>query len=315
MKELIAEVDQRTRLAGCNRFEMLVFGLQGGLRFGINVFKVREVIRVPPLRRHPSAHPFVRGLAHVRGRTLPVIDLGVVLGLGEVPDGGYLVVTEFNRSVQGFLVDSVERIYNLNWEDVLPPPGGEGRTGLLTAVARVDGDVLEVLDVEKVLAEVIGNATGVSEATRREAQGRDIAGARVLVVDDSAVASNQLRRVLGQVGIAATFASDGVQALEMLEHWVCEGALDARVQLVISDIEMPRMDGYTLTTRIRGDAHLAHLKIMLHSSLSGGFNQAMVDKVRADYWLPKFSSDELVAQVLAALADDCPAPRWPVTES
>jgi two-component system chemotaxis response regulator CheV len=302
MSLIMAEVNQRTQLAGKNRFEMLLFGLHGDQRFGINVFKVREVIPAPPVRRHPGAHRFVRGVAHIRGLTIPIIDLAVALGRPPADRAGFVIVTEFNRSVQGFLVDMVERIVNLNWEDVLPPLEGHGRTGFLTAVARVDDELLEVLDVEKVLAEVVGDHAIVSDALRHGAEATLGADARIFVVDDSSVARSQIRRALEQVGMQCTFAADGRTALDELQRWAQEGVLDARVHLVLSDIEMPQMDGYTLTTMIRRDPRLEHLKVMLHSSLSGGFNQAMVDRVGADYWLPKFSSDELVSRILEALA-------------
>jgi two-component system chemotaxis response regulator CheV len=304
MSPMMAEVNQRTQLAGKNRFEMLLFGLEGGQRFGINVFKVREVIPVPPIRRHPGAHRFIRGVSHIRGVTIPVIDLAVALGRPPAEGAGFVIVTEFNRTVQGFLVDRVERIVNLNWEDVLPPLEGHGRTGFLTAVARVEDELLEVLDVEKVLAEIVGDHAGLSAAVGAAAVRAE--DARVFVVDDSSVARSQIRRALEQVGMQLTFAADGRTALEELQRWAAEGVLDQRVHLVLSDIEMPQMDGYTLTTMIRRDPRLAHLKVMLHSSLSGGFNQAMVDKVGADYWLSKFSSDELVQHILMALSEPRP---------
>lgn len=307
MTAMLAEVNQRTQLAGQNRFEMLLFAVEGGQRFGINVFKVREVIEVPAIRRHPGAHPYICGVAHVRERTIPVIDLAVVLGRAPSPLRGYVIVTEFNRSVQGFLVAAVERILNLNWDDVLPPPDSAGRRGFLTAVARVDDELLEVLDVEKVLADVVGvDLENEDDAAALDAQSAAVRGRRVLVVEDSVVAANQLRRVLDRLGVQSTFAGDGRKGLELLEKWAEDGSLDTRVDMVISDIEMPQMDGYTLTRQIRLDPRLAHLRVMLHSSLSGGFNQAMVDKVGADHWLPKFSSADLVAELLVALSAERP---------
>ena len=311
MTAMLAEVNQRTQLAGANRFEMLLFAVEGGQRFGINVFKVREVIEVPAIRRHPGAHPYICGVAHVRERTIPIIDLAVVLGHAPSTQSGYVIVTEFNRSVQGFLVAAVERILNLNWDDVLPPPDNAGRRGFLTAVARVEDELLEVLDVERVLADVVGadvqagsdaGGDAPDDVLALTAQSEAIRGRRVLVVEDSVVAANQLRRVLDRLGVQSTFASDGRKGLELLEQWAADGSLATRVDMVISDIEMPQMDGYTLTRQIRLDPRLAHLRVMLHSSLSGGFNQAMVDKVGGDHWLPKFSSAELAAELVEALS-------------
>lgn len=305
MTDLPRDVNRRTQLAGQNRFEMLLFSLDDGHRFGINVFKVREVIPVPPIMHQANGHRFVRGLAHVRGGTISVVDLAVALGLPPASDleSGFVIVTEFSRSIQGFLVHAVDRIVNLNWEDVLPPPEEHGRTGFLTAVARVDHDLLEVLDVERVLAAITGPPPGVAGDTRDIAAVESEDRPRVLVVDDSTVACNQIQRALEQAGIQCTFANDGRSALDLLERWAEDGLLAQRVQMVISDIEMPQMDGYTLTARIRRDPRLAGLVVMLHSSLSGGFNQALVDKVGADHWLSKFSSDELVEVVLDTLRE------------
>lgn len=306
MVELLQDINRRTQLVGENRFELLLFSLDQRHRFGINVFKVREVIPCPPLRRHPSAHRFIAGVAHVRGRTIPVISLMSVFSR-QPPNqvqAPYLIVTEFNRRVQGFLARSVDRIVNLNWQDVQPPLEQSDKAGYITAIAEVDDKLIEVVDVEKVLTEIVGQHADVSadlkiELGQSEAAG---SGATVMVVDDSQVARSQIQRALEQVGLECILMNDGQAALELLERRAADGTLDQAVQMVISDIEMPRMDGYTLTSAIRRDQRLAHLQIMLHSSLSGGFNQAMVDKVGANYWLPKFASDELAKKVIEILS-------------
>src|SRR5690554_930575 len=157
MAGIMASVDQRTQLVGQNRLELLLFRLKGRQLYGINVFKVKEVLQCPRLTVLPRLNPVVRGVAHVRGGTLPIIDLAQATGGRPLEDlaSAFVIITEYNNRVQGFLVRAVERIVNLNWSDVHPPPKGTGRDHYLTAVTRVDEQMVEIVDVEKVLAEVL----------------------------------------------------------------------------------------------------------------------------------------------------------------
>src|SRR6218665_1918122 len=157
MSKLLDSIDQRTRLVGENRLELLMFRLRGRQLFAINVFKVQEVVKVPVLRAVPHSHPHVKGVAYLRGQTVPVIDLSAAIGAGALTDltNANLIVAEYNRSVQAFLIGAVDRIVNLNWEVILPPPKGTGRGHFLTAITRLDDQLVEVLDVERVLADII----------------------------------------------------------------------------------------------------------------------------------------------------------------
>lgn len=301
MAGVLENVDSRTRLAGHNRLELLLFRMGGKQRYGINVFKVREVLECPPLRRMPTAHPSVRGVATIRGRTIPVVDLGKALGVRSMAgqQGRYVVIAEFNRSVQGFLVESVDRIVNMNWADILPPPANSGKDSYLTAVTRIDQELIEILDVEKILAEV-------SPAAREVAKDVVVAGESterlpVLVVDDSSTARKMIARTLDQVGIQYLLATNGREALDMLQDWARQGPIQKKIALIVSDIEMPEMDGYTLTTEIKKDPQLQGLYVLLHSSLSGVFNDSMVKKVGANRFLAKFNQDDfarLVAEIM-----------------
>ncbi|MGD0960142.1 MAG: chemotaxis protein CheW, partial [Methylomonas sp.] len=166
MASVLDGVDQRTKLAGHNRFELLLFRLAKRQRFGINVFKVQEVIQCPPLTQIPNSHYVIRGVAHLRGKTIPVLDLSMAIGMQPLAHdvSSYVIVTEYNRSVQGFLVGSVDRIINIGWEQVRPPPTGTGKSSYLTAVTEIDGELIEVIDVEKVMKEVIGGQEEASAA-------------------------------------------------------------------------------------------------------------------------------------------------------
>lgn len=306
-------VDQRTRLVGHNRLELLLFRLGSQQRFGINVFKIQEVIKCPPLTHVPRSHPVVRGIAHMRGKTITVMDLGQAIGCPPLADyaGCYIIITEYNRSVQGFLVSSVDRIINMKWEAILPPPKGSGNNSYMTAVTHVDNDLVEIIDVEKVLAEVNGTVTEVTDAVLRggsAAAAEQRTHQHILVVDDSSVARKQIVRTLEQLGIECTVACDGRQALELLQGLAKqETPVTERFAMIISDVEMPEMDGYTLTTEIRKDPRLKDLYVMLHTSLSGVFNAAMVQKVGADRFLPKFNADDLAKTVIECLEQRAPA--------
>ena len=303
MSSVLEDVDKRTQMVGQNRLELLLFRLCGSQVFGINVFKVREVMQCPPLAHLPKSHPSVCGVATIRGKTLPVIDLSLAIGgrsLGD-PSTCFVIVTEYNRSVQGLLVKGVEQIVNMKWESVWPPPKGVGHDNYLTAVTQVGDQMVEILDVEKVFSEVIHCATDVSSSVVGTAL-KNTVPPHILIVDDSSVARNQIKRTLDQINVSYTLARDGSEALTILKTWVeNQDPLLQRLNMVISDIEMPVMDGYTLTTEIRKNEHLKDIYILLHSSLSGVFNDAMVKRVGANQFIAKFSADDLAAVVLKRL--------------
>jgi two-component system chemotaxis response regulator CheV len=305
MAGVLEGVNRRTQLVGQNRLELLLFRLGGTQPFAINVFKVREVIPCPRLQRMPNSHPVVCGIANLRGKTVSVIDLAMAIGrrAQDLKDA-FIIVTEFNRNIQGFLVSSVERIVNMNWEAILPPPKGTDKGSYLTAVTNVDGQLVEIVDVEKVLEMVIGSHTDVSDSVTSGVDHSKGRVRRVLVADDSSVARKQVQRALEQIGVESVLVIDGKQALKQLREWADQGVLDEQISMIISDIEMPEMDGYTLTAEIRRDPRLGKLHILLHSSLSGGFNQAMIEKVGANAFLPKFKPDELAAAVIAYIQSE-----------
>jgi len=309
MAGILESVDQRTRLVGQNRLEILMFRLSGRQQFAINVFKVQEVVQLPKMTLMPHRHGSVCGVVNLRGQTLPVIDLSRAIGLRPlVPDErSTIIVTEYNRSIQAFLVGGVDRILNLNWEEVLPPPSTAGRQHYLTAITKVDDALVEVIDVEKVLAEIVPYDTSIAPERLTDPVLERARGREVLCVDDSTVALAQLRETLSQLGITVHSASDGVKGLNKLKAWADAGeTLTDRLLMVFTDAEMPEMDGYRLTTEIRNDPRLKELYVVLHTSLSGSFNLAMVKKVGCDNFLSKFQPEKLVDVVRDRLLLDEP---------
>ncbi|ANP77223.1 MULTISPECIES: chemotaxis protein CheV [unclassified Vibrio] len=308
MTGILDSVNQRTQLVGQNRLELLTFRLMGRQRYGINVFKVKEVLQCPKLTKMPNLNPLVKGVAHIRGQTISVIDLSLAIGGRPTTDieKCFVVISEFNRTIQGFLVSSVERIINMHWESILPPPDGAGRANYLTAVTNIDNELVEILDVEKILAEISPvdetMDSKIAEDIAKVEQEKELVR-RILIADDSTVARKQVQRAIESIGFEVISVKDGKEAYEKLMQMSSEGSIYDQISLVISDIEMPEMDGYTLTAEIRRHAELKDLYVILHSSLSGVFNQAMVERVGANSFIAKFNPDELGAAVKAALTN------------
>lgn len=306
MSNILESVNQRTQLVGQNRLELLLFRLNGSQRYGINVFKVREVLQCPKLTSMPKLNSLVRGVAHIRGKTISVIDLSLATGGRPIQDlsAAFIVISEYNRSVQGFLVGGVERIVNTNWDAILPPPKGSGKASYLTAVTEVDKELVEILDVEKILNEISPLSTDLSEDVQADLNEKANEDKLIFIADDSAVARKQVQKALTALGMNMELAKDGLEALNRLREIAAEtGDVTDKVGILVSDIEMPEMDGYTLTAEIKNDPALQKLRVVLHTSLSGVFNQAMVEKVGADDFIAKFQPDVLATSVQKWLDD------------
>ncbi|KFZ36704.1 chemotaxis protein CheW [Shewanella mangrovi] len=304
MANLLESVDLRTQLVGENRLELLLFRINSTQLYAINVFKVKEVVKVPHLSAMPGRHPCICGVANIRGTSIPVINLRSAIGFSPMditPDSN-LIITEYNRSVQGFLVGKVEHIVNMTWQDILPPPKNAGRNHYLTAITRMEDQgkttLVSIIDVEKVLAEIIEYNIQLSDEILDQQLVQHMPGRKVLIADDSPTARRQVRDTLGQLGIEVIETSDGAEALAMLKAWADSGkVVSDEILMLITDAEMPSMDGYRLTYEIRNDKRMADLFITLNTSLSGSFNNAMVEKVGCDKFISKFQPDLLVEAV------------------
>jgi two-component system chemotaxis response regulator CheV len=300
MAGILDTVNQRTQLVGQNRLELLLFRLGGKQIYGINVFKVKEVLQCPKLTILPGSNPVVRGVAHIRTGTISIMDLSLATGNPPLKDlaSAFVIITEYNQKTQGFLVAGVERIVNMNWGDIHPPPKGTGRDHYLTAVTEVDGKMVEIIDVEKILAEVSPITEEISSGVLTPEVQEKARSHKVLIVDDSKIARKQIVRCLEDVGVEVVALNDGLEAWNHLEAIVDKGEdIRTHYMMLISDIEMPEMDGYTLTSNIRSDNRLKDFFVVLHSSLSGVFNKAMVEKVGANDFIAKFDPDVLAQKV------------------
>jgi len=305
MSGVIDGIDKRTQLAGNNRLEILMFYLGNDqLLYGINVFKVQEVIKCPAIRAIPDSKPEITGIVDIRGVTLPVIDLSMAIGktTAQMEQPGYLIVCEYNKRIQGFRVSGVNRIINMNWEEIMPPPKGLGANCYMTAVTQVDDQFVEIIDVEKVMSELHMIPTDISEETVDIAKTIDAKDKFVLIVDDSVVARKQIISPLDELHIEHVQCANGKEAFEYLTDLVKNDPDRlSRLALVISDVEMPCMDGYTLVAKMKKSDELKNVHVILHSSLSGVFNKALVEKVGADRFIAKYDADILTQAVIDML--------------
>jgi two-component system chemotaxis response regulator CheV len=303
--QLLEAVDARTKLAGSNKMELLLFTMGSNEIFGINVFKVREVSPTPPITLTPNMPYGVEGVISLRGSIIPVISL-IKFIKGERAStelGATMIVTEFSRHTQGFLVDEVDRIIRVDWDKVKPPENMlAGQEGLITAITELDdGRLVSILDVERVLAEVLGEKP---MPTLPKVDARQ--NLTVFFADDSAVARKEIVMVLDKLGIKYIQANDGLEAWNKLQgiatRAAAEGiAVRSQVQLILVDAEMPEMDGYVLTRNIKSDNRLSGIPVVMHSSLSSEANRTMGQRVGVDAYVAKFDPGVLADTLLALL--------------
>jgi len=295
---LLESVDARTKLAGSNRMEILLFSLGTHEIFGINVFKVREVSRTPTITKTPNMPAGVEGLISLRGNVIPVLSLARSMGLFDAPTGlgGSMMVTEYSKRTLGFLVDSVDRIIRVEWSKVRSPETviTGGSHTFITAITELpDGRLVSILDVEQILANTFGEPP-IHELNRVDAE-NDF---NIFFVDDSSVARKKIAEVLDKMGIKHKHALNGQEAWTRL-HGMAEHAEMAKkdlrdeLQLILVDAEMPEMDGYVLTKNIKSDARFKNIPVLMHSSLSSEANHAMGKSVGVDAYVAKFDADVL----------------------
>jgi two-component system chemotaxis response regulator CheV len=320
MSELLKSIDARTKLAGTNKLEILLFFLGRDVRtgrretFGINVFKVREVMRTPPITSAPEMPAAVEGMVSLRGALVPVIDLAKYAGVQTETPRDIMIVTEYNGHTQGFLVEGVDTILRLDWSQMRVPPEMlmAEMGGLVTAVTELeDNRLVMMMDVEKVLAET---ARTDDEVIFRSVVPIDAPDATVFFADDSIVARKQIQRTLEAMGVKYVSSVNGRQAWQELEKMANYAESIGKpaselISLVLTDIEMPEMDGYILTKKIKSDPRFVGIPVIMHSSLSGMSNQQLGKSVGVDEYVAKFEPQKL-SEALARriLGENLPVP-------
>ncbi|ATF94955.1 chemotaxis protein [Cedecea neteri] len=312
------DIDERANLALSNKFELLLFRLGTGQHdskselYGINVFKLREIVPMPKINRAAGMESPLLGMANIRDQIIPVIDLPAVTGCTPTTGLNLLLITEYARSTQAFAVESVENIIRLDWSQVHAAEAGVSSRNI-TSIANIDDpltgkDLALVLDVEQILYDIIPSGRDVNIAAIEEKTYTLKPGAVAIVAEDSKVARSMLEQGLKGMGIPAIMHATGLEAWEKIKAIAADAKASGtpitdKIGLVLTDIEMPEMDGFTLTRNIKTEPTLKHIPVVIHSSLSGSANEDHVRKVGANGYVAKFDVAELSSVIHKALED------------
>jgi two-component system chemotaxis response regulator CheV len=309
------DIDERTNLASNSMFELLLFRLGESPAthkrelFGINVFKVREIMVMPEITAMVNAPPSVMGVANIRGQMIPVVNLPLITGCNPTKGLAILLVTEFARTTQAFAVEEVNEIVRLEWKQVLSAEGTGG--GLVTSIARLDGNaentrLAQVLDVEQILRDVFPEQHKSLDESAVMPKVSIPPGSVILAADDSAVARMMIEQGLQAMNVQYVMTKTGKEAWDKLQAMQAEAtaagkSIRDKVALVLTDLEMPEMDGFTLTRNIKQDQRFAGIPVIIHSSLTGTTNEGHVKSVGADAYVAKFVAEELGATIRSVL--------------
>jgi two-component system chemotaxis response regulator CheV len=316
MDKFQQEIDERANLTSSNKFELLLFrtgaaeeGAEAEL-FGINVFKIREIVPMQAITTAVGTKAPMMGMVNLRGQIIPVVDLSHVMNCKPKTGLNILLVTEYSRSTQAFAVESVDEIVRLEWSQVMSAEAHAGGK-FITSIARLNvgenaGKLVQVLDVEQIIYDISPTARLVVDEETDDTKIKLKEGTLVIAADDSRVARNLIEQGLKQMGIPYLMHKTGKEAWECLQSMSDElqkegKSITDKVAMVLTDLEMPEMDGFTLTRNIKNDDRFKGIPVVVHSSLSGAENEAHTKSVGADGFVGKFSAPELSAAIRKVL--------------
>jgi two-component system, chemotaxis family, chemotaxis protein CheV len=278
---------------------VLVFNITPTQHFALGTLKVREIVPYKPLHALPSSHVTVKGAMEMRGKTIPVLDLAAAVGYASLTDEQMktcvIIVTDCQRKTIGFLVHSIEKIMEFNWREVKKPPKSLGSNAFITGICRVDDELIQMVDLEYVMSNVFPEDDSEKHAVLTDIQREQLKPLNILLVDDSMVARKQLTDALSHMNVPFKVTENGHDALTIMET---EAANGTPIDLLVSDIEMPGLDGYELAFEVRDKPSLAAAYIVLHSSLSSDISVSQATQVGANEALTKFNVQELIASML-----------------
>ena len=300
-ESVMDEAHQRANLAFSNEMEMLTFYLTDEQLYGINVFKIIEIMECPKVvTKTPHAHPVIKGNIDFRGHPISLFDLADGLGLTPIDYRNalsYILVCEYSNTIQGFLVSRPNMLVNKSWSEIVKPDGALYDQSYLTAIAYHNAVPIQILDVEKLLLDIIGVDTNVSDELIKKSKVLSANRHQVLIVDDSKAACSMLSAALEQMDITHTVMNSAQAALDHLAVVLKENGGRCPYSLIFSDLEMPGMDGFTFTRKVRENPALAKVRLAIHSSLSNKSNWEKAKQMGADDFVPKFSPDRF-AEIL-----------------
>ncbi|WP_079508246.1 chemotaxis protein [Mesobacillus jeotgali] len=286
--------------SGTNELEIVEFGI-GHNKFAINVMKVKEILNPVQVVAIPNAHPYVEGIMELRGEVLPVINVAAALGLQESENHQLdkFIVAEFNQLKTVFHVHTVSQIHRISWAQIEKPSGMyQGQESQIIGVIKLGGEMVLFLDFEKILLE-INPESGIKVSDVKKLGPRERSLKRIVIAEDSAMLRKMLYETLSEAGFQnLEFFENGQDAISYLEHLAGDQEeLIGTVHLVITDIEMPQMDGHHLTKRIKENPALSKLPVIIFSSLITNELRHKGSGVGADAQISKPEISELVLKI------------------
>ena len=296
--KLLNDANERSNLAGNNKMELLIFGLVDEktgttMDCGINVFKVREVLETPPINSIPLTNNGVVGMVNLRGQIISVIDLPGTLNLSPLTkDRKFLIITEYNNSKQGFLVDKLDNIVRLDWSEIKSPPTMSNNMSL-TAITEVEGKLVSILDVENIIANLMNKKyQDTIEHVEKVNKTKEYF---IYFADDSKTARDLITKTLDKMQMKYKYAENGQEAFDALMNMarLHGDKLKDHLSLILTDIEMPEMDGFTLVKKLKEDKRFKDIPILMHSSLTGGSNRKLGEQMGIDDFIDKFNPMDL----------------------
>ncbi len=278
---------------------MLLFSLSTQQQFAMGTLKIKEIVPYRRLTVIPHSHPYVIGATQLRGLTLPVIDMAKAVGYRPITpeerDQCSIIITDCRNLQVGFLVRSIDKIVSFDWKQIDSPPQSLGDHVYVTGVMQVDERIVQLLDVELILSDIYPDSHDALHPVLTDVQRETLRPLKILLVDDSAVARRQLTEALDSISIPYFVASNGQDALTMMHNAARAGS---PVQILVSDIEMPGLDGYELAFEVQNSPELQSAYVILHTSLSSQISVSQAHQVGAKEALTKFNADELLHAML-----------------
>ncbi len=297
---------------GSNEMELVDFrilkqeddGVYEGI-YGINVSKVREIIKFPELTDLPGTPEFIEGIFDLRGTVIPVVNLAKWMGIVEPEEArkdARVIITEFNNVLIGFIVHEAKRIRRISWSEIEPAAfaSGSGEAGIdgskITGVTKIEGDnVLLILDLESVVQDLGLYEPDVGEAPTE----LDSFSGVALILDDSSTARKIVKDALKKMGFKVVEAIDGVEGLQKLDdlYQMYGNEIAQNLKIIISDVEMPKMDGFHFAATVKEDERFQDIPIIFNSSISDHFSESRGKEAGAEAYLVKFQADSFYDEV------------------
>lgn len=267
--------------------------------FAIGTLKIREIVSYMPMTQIPYSHHNVIGTVTIRNLTVPVIDMAAAIGFRPIPkeeyESSYLIVTDCLRTVVAFMVKSIEKIIECNWRDIESAPASAGHNVFVTGMTRYEDEIVQMLDVELLLSKIYPQYESAKVPMLTDIEREKLKSFNILLVDDSSIARKQLGDALDRINIPYDICINGQEALTLMRE---KAANQNPIDILVSDIEMPGLDGYELAFEVQSDPLLKHCYTILHTSLSSEICIDRAHQVGAQEALEKFNATELIEAML-----------------